>query len=205
MTRQQPLPEAIEELTEDLDDGSLVALDEFADLVRGLGAQDPAGTDATARLMAAVRSPRQRYAPFIDRVADLFDLQTATAEELLARAAEGSAFKATALPGVRVLRVEAGPGAAGAQTRIVRFSPGMWFPRHGHRGPEALLLLEGGYRDTDGRDFRAGDVNLMQPGTEHGFRIDPDGPCIAASRLEGGLQFRSWLLRFIALFTREAD
>jgi len=203
MTRQHVRPGIIEESLDELDGASLATLDEFGELVQKLDA-DPESPQGMARLMAAVRSPRHRYAPFVDRVADLFDLPAASAEAVLERAADGSAFKATALPGVRVLRVVPGRRAAAAQTRIVRFSAGMRFPRHGHRGAEALLLLDGGYRDTSGRVFRAGDVNLMQPGSEHGFQIDRDGPCIAASRLEGGLQFRSWLLRFISLFTREA-
>ena len=204
MTRPQVRPQAIDESVDQLDDVSLATLDEFGELVEKLGAPDPENSQGIARLLASARSPRHRYAPFVERVADLFDVPSTAAEDLLERAAEGSAFKMTALPGVRVLHVAAGPRAAAAQTRIVRFSRGMRFPRHGHRGAETLLLLEGGYRDTSGRVFRAGDVNVMQPGAEHGFQIDRDGPCIAASRLEGGLQFRSWLLRFISLFTREA-
>jgi predicted ChrR family anti-sigma factor len=205
MTRQHVRPQAIDESVDQLDDASLATLDEFGELVENLGARDLQNLQSMERLLAAARSPRHRYAPFVERVAELFDLPAAAAEDLLERAAKGSAFKLTPLPGVRVLQVVGGPRAATAQTRIVRFSAGARFPRHGHRGAETLLLLEGGYRDTSGRVFRAGDVNLMPPGSEHGFEIDRDGPCIAASRLEGGLQFRSLLLRFISLFTREAD
>jgi quercetin dioxygenase-like cupin family protein len=161
----------------------------------------PAHAEAStlrARLLAEVARPPERYAPFSRQLGELYDLPPADVRRLLELSAEPRAFRPSGLPGIRKLRVEAGPGCAGAQAYLVRFAAGVRFPAHRHDGRETALLLSGGYIEDGGRCFGVGDVHAMDPGTSHGFTIDADQECVAATVLFGKLNFRSLPLRLLA-------
>jgi putative transcriptional regulator len=149
------------------------------------------------RLMGAVSQLPLRYAPFLGRVAALWGVPEEQASAIFARSKDLSGWKRTPLPGVRVIEVASGPRAAGADCFLVRFAPGTRFPRHRHPGYEALLVLEGSYTDTAGRLVGPGDLHEMQPGSEHGFLVAKDGPCIGAA-LQNGREFTGFFLRLLA-------
>jgi anti-sigma factor ChrR (cupin superfamily) len=65
-------------------------------------------------------------------------------------------------------------------TALVRVEPNAVFPLHPHEGPEQVLVLEGGYRDSAGLEVWRGEVQLMAAGTEHFFTAFDVG-CICAS------------------------
>ena len=106
--------------------------------------------ESLTRLQSAVATPPQRYAPFYDRVAELFDLPKEAVVAELARLAAPNAWRFAGLPGVRNVAVQAGPRTAGAETVFARFDPGTRFPRHRHTGVETVLVLEGEYEDSQG-------------------------------------------------------
>jgi anti-sigma factor ChrR (cupin superfamily) len=98
--------------------------------------------------------------------------------------------------------LKGGPRSADATCYLAHFAAGLSFPDHRHRGHEAVLLLEGSYTDRNGRVFRSGDSHEMTEGSEHGFVVAPDEPCIAAAR-HHGIEFSSRVLQLLArLFER---
>src|SRR5687768_2934022 len=109
-----------------------------------LGPPEPA---LLRRIMAQVETLPLRYAPFYARLAELFDLPEHEIEVLLGRARDDAAWRRTLLPGVRRFAVRAGPRLRGAEVQLLRFAPGLRFPKHRHRGAETLFVLEGAYLD----------------------------------------------------------
>jgi quercetin dioxygenase-like cupin family protein len=155
-----------------------------------------------ARLMAAVSVLPTRYAPFYARLGELWDLDEAAVVRELTLAAEPSAWKRPGLPGVRSVHVTPGPRLTGARARLRRFSPGLAFPRHRHAGREALLVLEGSFRDETGQRVAAGDAHAMEPGSVHSVQVEGDEPCILAS-VDFGMEFTGPVMRLLTAFARK--
>ncbi|HTQ08131.1 MAG TPA: cupin domain-containing protein [Polyangiaceae bacterium] len=160
---------------------------------------DPASVPAGSleRLMLEVAEPPLRYAPFFDRLAELWDLSEPDVRAVLERTRDKRAWRRAPLPGLELMRVEGGPRLRGTESVLARFAPGMTFPPHGHRGHEDVLILEGSYTDNHGKLFRSGDVHSMEAGGEHSFTIGKDEPCIAAA-VHRGIRFRSLGMRVLA-------
>ncbi|HTQ06507.1 MAG TPA: cupin domain-containing protein [Polyangiaceae bacterium] len=188
--------EALDEADAAVPDGDAV------DALASLGADAALLPTGAARLMAAVSALPTRYAPFYDKLGELWDLDEAGVVRELTRAAEPTAWRRRGLPGVRSLAVAAGPRLAGARARLTRFEPGLVFPRHRHAGREATLVLEGSYCDESGRRTSAGDRRDMLPGTTHSVRVDSAEPCILAS-VDFGLEFTGPVMRLLTAFSRK--
>ena len=156
----------------------------------------PAGL--RARLLEETGRAPERYAPFTRRLSELYDMPRADTTRLLAQSADPKAWKQSGLPGVKKLPVRAGASRAGAQAYLVKFAAGARFPEHHHDGHETVLLLAGSYTESTGKVYSTGDIHLMEPGTAHSFTIAKDEPCVAATVLHGGLNFRSLPLRVLA-------
>lgn len=142
---------------------------------------------ARERLLADVSRVPLRYAPFFGRLQQMFDLEQPAIHELFGRfsqPAEWEVFR----PGVELLHFQAGPGLGGADTGLVRMAAGLVFPRHRHIGAERVLVLEGGYRDSSGGVFAAGDSVEMPDGSRHSYQVLPDGPLVFAIVLESGIE-----------------
>lgn len=131
------------------------------------------------RMLARARGGRLSY--FVTQVAALFDLSTEAARELLARAERNEGWEEGPGPGVQVMTVNAGPKVPEALTALVKLGPGARFPLHPHAGPERVLVLEGGYRDSTGVEVWRGEVQDMAPGTEHDFVAFDGIGCVCAS------------------------
>jgi hypothetical protein len=191
--RDQELPEFVREA---LDDG---VVDGAADVQRLPELLSPAAvpSGALGRLMQAVAEPPLRYAPFFDRLGRLWDLPEARVVEVLERSRDESEWRLAPLPGLKLLRLTGGPRAADANCYLAHFAPGLTFPEHRHRGHESVLLLEGSYTDRTGRVFQSGDMHEMGEGSEHGFVVAPDEPCIAAA-CHHGIEFSSRFLQLLA-------
>jgi anti-sigma factor ChrR (cupin superfamily) len=189
---KEELPESWRDAVED--DPRPLELAGVLPEVLGRAARPAAGLD---RLLGAVSQLPLRYAPFLDRVAALWDVSEQEVSAAFTRANSLAGWKRTPLPGVRVIDVAGGPRASGGETFLVRFAPGTRFPKHRHPGHEALLVLEGSYTDTLGRLVQPGDLHEMQPGSEHGFLVARDGPCVGAA-LQHGREFTGLLLRLVA-------
>ncbi|MDP1827763.1 MAG: cupin domain-containing protein [Archangium sp.] len=139
-------------------------------------AAPPGGVEA---LLARARSGRLSY--FTAQVAALFDLSTEDASALLARAERNEGWEEGPAPGVLLLTVNAGPKVPEALTALVKLASGATFPLHPHFGPERVLVLEGGYRDSTGVEVWRGEVQDMAPGTEHDFVAFDGIGCVCAS------------------------
>lgn len=174
---------------------------ELLEVVHRLPDAFPAGGGPAAlraRLLDETARAPERYAPFTRRLSELYDISRADARRLLERSADPRAWKASGLPGIKKLPVEAGPSCASAQTYLVTFAAGARFPEHHHDGLETVLLLAGSYTESGGKVYSTGDMHLMEPGTAHSFTIAKDEDCVAATLLHGKLNFRSLPLRLLA-------
>jgi len=160
---------------------------------------DPANVPAGSleRLMLEVSEPPLRYAPFFDRLSELWDLPESDVRGLLQRSRDKSAWNRAPLPGLELIKVKGGPRIAGTEAYLARFAPGLTFPTHSHHGHEDVLIIEGSYTDDRGVVFRSGDVHSMEGGGEHSFTIARDEPCIAAA-VHRGIRFRSLGMRVLA-------
>jgi putative transcriptional regulator len=75
-------------------------------------------------------------------------------------------------------------------TGFVKFSAGLRWPVHQHLGQEYMLVLSGGFRQDDGLEVHAGTLHPMPEGSQHGFTIFDDEPCISAILVWGGVDFK---------------
>ena len=139
-------------------------------------ASPPGGLE---KLLARARGGRLAY--FTAQVATLFDLSTEAAAALLARAERDEGWEEGPAPGVLLMTVNAGPKVPEALTALVKLVGGATFPLHPHFGPERMLVLEGGYRDSTGQEVWRGEVQDMPPGTEHDFVAFDGIGCVCAS------------------------
>jgi ChrR Cupin-like domain len=150
------------------------------------------------RLLEAIGEVPERYAPLARRLSELYDLPRAEVLGLLERSGDRRAWKASGLPHIEKLPVRAGSACVGAQAYLVKLAAGVRFPSHQHDGLETVLILSGSYTEDTGTRYQTGDVHVMEPGTAHSFTVDRDEDCVAATRLYGGLNFRSLPLRILA-------
>lgn len=151
-----------------------------------------------AKLLEETSRAPERYAPFTPRLSELYDLPRHEIRQLLQQSADARAWRASGLPGIRKLPVQAGGGRGGAQAYLVTFAAGARFPVHHHDGHETVLLLAGSYIENTGKVYATGDVHSMEPGSSHSFTIAKDEDCVAAALLYGRLNFRSLPLRLLA-------
>lgn len=68
-------------------------------------------------------------------------------------------------------------GFPAEEVGLVRALPGTRVPTHGHAGPEATVVLEGGLRDA-GRTYRRGDIAFCDETVEHSPEVAGDEPCL---------------------------
>jgi anti-sigma factor ChrR (cupin superfamily) len=153
--------------------------------------------DLLSRLQREIATPPLRYAPFFDRLAELFDLTVPAVIAQTERLADPHIWRFAGLPGVRNVIVPGGPRVQGAEVVFARFASGTRFPRHRHAGLERVLVLEGSYTDSLGIVHRAGELREWEPGSQHGFRVSESEVCIFASVVYGR-EFEALPLRLLA-------
>jgi len=119
---------------------------------------------------------------FAPQVASLFDLSLGDAKALLGKALDPTAWEEGPSPNVKVLPVQAGPGASDNITALVKVEPGQEFPHHEHLGPEHVLVLQGGYRCSTGEEKWRGEVQQMSSDRAHSFVALGNLACICAAR-----------------------
>ena len=140
------------------------------------------------RLLDAVAELPLRYAPFIGRLSALWQAPEALVLRELTRAKDSKSWRPSLLRGLKTFDVVLDTAAPGARAHLLHFAPGLHFPRHRHRGPESVMVLEGAYRDASGVEVRAGETQTMSASSEHELRILGNTPCVAAV-LEHGVKF----------------
>jgi len=190
MNRQHALPEFVREAlaAEGLSPGDERAAETtLVALTESLGAETPPPALKSRLLAAATRGP-MRFAPFFDELGRLFDLGVDAVVRVLERAGSESEWETGPHPLIRVFHLEPGPSLATADAGFVRMPAGFVWPSHRHSAKERVLILEGGYTESGGRVYRAGDIHEMTAATEHAFTVLPDGPLMLALVLHGDIE-----------------
>jgi putative transcriptional regulator len=191
MNRKGALPEFIDDAVSAEGDRTPSEARQLEDVLVALAASggiEAAPPTLKARLLAAVTAGPTRFAPFFDDLAHLFQLGVDAVVRMLERAGIESEWEAGPHPSIRVFHLEPGLSLATADAGLVRMPANFAWPVHRHSGPEKVLILEGGYRDSSGRVYRAGDVHEMAAGTEHSFVVLADSPLLFALVLHAPIE-----------------
>ncbi len=160
-------------------------LDELAEL---LPPGKPPSQLLRQRLLGNVSRPRLRFAPLFGKLSELFDLDDMALAALFERAANLEEWVDAPIPSVRLLHLAGGPRVAHADNGLVHLKAGAPFPPHRHLGRERVVVLQGGYQDSEGgRVYRAGDVHELAEGSCHSYVALPDTDLLLAVSLEGGV------------------
>lgn len=123
-----------------------------------------------ARLMDSIKSVA-RFGPFAASFASVFDLDEASARDLLARAGSPEGW----IPGVGstlgYLDFEPGPRLAPAHCGLVRMRARAQVPTHRHEEREITFVLAGSLIDDTGCHHGPGRVLDMPVGSTHSLRV----------------------------------
>lgn len=123
-----------------------------------------------ARLLAELTS-RERFAPFLDRLAAMFDLAADRVRAILQRFDTDEGWTVM-YPGASFFDFEGGPALGEATAGLVRIAAGSTFPHHKHLGEERVMVLQGAFVDSSsGQRVEAGQLVTMPDGSEHGFEV----------------------------------
>jgi putative transcriptional regulator len=158
------------------------------DALAWLAATAPTATPSLKvreQLFARVRN-QSRWAPFVERVAELFDLTVEKAEALLETLADAGNWVPGPGGGTELYFVPKGPRLAGAEAGFLRLDANVQFPKHRHLGQETAIIMDGSLRE-DGSDrvWQPGDVQINEAGTEHSFTAGENGCLFAVVVVEG--------------------
>lgn len=93
------------------------------------------------------------------------------------------------------------PTAPGARVRLLYIPAGEAVPDHGHNGLELTLVLQGAFRDEDGR-FGPGDVEVASDDLEHTPIAEPGEDCICLAATDAPLRFKSFAPRLVQPFLK---
>lgn len=118
-----------------------------------------------------LQAPLQgRLYRFADTVAQLMDVDAATARQLLDGLDQPDPFEPGPFPGLEIAlrHISGGPRVADAITGFVRVGPGITFPHHEHLGDEHVLILQGHCLEEDsGVVAGPGEVVTRAGGSAH--------------------------------------
>ena len=126
---------------------------------------------------------RQRFWPFIEPVAELFELEMAATRQWLERLDDTEGWSPGPVPGLEVMAVS--QVGRRARAAFLRGPPGGVFPYHRHAGTEHTLVLQGGYRESTGIEVWRGERTVREPGTAHALTVLGNLQCIAAVLVTG--------------------
>jgi putative transcriptional regulator len=101
-------------------------------------------------------------------------------------------------PGIKTFplnSIKAGSGSV----RLLKISPGVTIPEHGHQGGELTLVLKGSFSDEIGR-FKSGDIADLDDDTHHQPIADSAEACICLIVTEGPLKFKALVPRLMQYF-----
>jgi hypothetical protein len=140
-----------------------------------------------ARLLAGAEG-KGRLAQWASQLAKFFDLGVEKARGLLDAVDEPAAWEDDTVPGLLLMHFQGGPALAGADCGLIRFPAGIEWPLHKHLGDEQMFVLEGGFVEDGGAEYRAGAILKKAAGTQHSFTIMPDRDCVCAVSLIEGIE-----------------
>jgi putative transcriptional regulator len=91
------------------------------------------------------------------------------------------------------------PTSTDATVRLLYIPAGAAMPGHSHRGRELTLVLQGAFRDEDGR-YGRGDIEVADEDVEHRPVAEDGADCICLAATEAPLKFRGLLPRLAQPF-----
>ncbi len=139
-----------------------------------------------SRLLSSAAAPGRRA--LVDLMARVFDLAPGAAGAILDSADDRELWGPGPVEGMKLIHFNGGPRVEGADTGLVRFGPGVQFPRHTHAGLEIMLVLEGGFIDDGGASYGPGARLHQLPGSSHALACDPTEGLLAAVVLYEGIE-----------------
>jgi putative transcriptional regulator len=83
---------------------------------------------------------------------------------------------------------------------LLKISPGMSIPDHGHQGTELTLVLKGSFSDEIGQ-FGIGDIADLDDATQHQPIADTSEACICLIATDASLKFTGLMPRIVQYFT----
>src|SRR5262249_11917928 len=98
-------------------------------------------------------------------------------------------------PGIRRMPLTS-RDASGTRLDLIRISPGIAVPSHGHNGFESICVLQGGFADETG-EYHEGDVAEGDMQLAHAPLALPGGDCICLIATTGRLQAHGWFARLL--------
>jgi putative transcriptional regulator len=130
----------------------------------------------------------------LQRVLARLDEEAAAAPEtvsppILSEAAAQREFRSRwrwIAPGIRLMPLSP-RDVSDTRLDLIRVAPGAALPRHGHRGFESTIVLQGGFADVRG-EYRAGDVAEGDRGFEHRPVALPGEDCLCLIATTGRLR-----------------
>jgi putative transcriptional regulator len=122
-----------------------------------------------------------RFEHLVPRLARLYDLGEEEARQLLARVDDEASWMEGPGEGIQLMEVQAGPACEGRINALLRLVPGATFPDHEHGDEERVLVLEGGFLDSEGFERWRGELDVRAKGTRHTFTALEGLPCLCAS------------------------
>lgn len=142
---------------------------------------EPVPPGVLERLLRAA-TPERQFSGMAPEFGQLMDLTEASAQRILEGAfARRALWVPLPFPGCSFRPIRSGgPRVAGARRFFVRLRSGARFPHHPHTRNEELLVLQGGARDNQGREFWRGESIHTPAGTWHGFGALGPLACICA-------------------------
>ncbi|HWE30473.1 MAG TPA: cupin domain-containing protein [Polyangia bacterium] len=162
------------------------AREDFSALGWALAPEAPP-PELRARILAAAK-PRTRQF-LLDKIATIFDVSRDKALALLAKLEDPDAWQGGPVESSWLLFVdEAGPLLEGAFCSFVKLDPDVQWPEHRHLGREQMLVLEGGFRETDGHEVHPGELRVMEAGSAHGFSAFAHAGCLSAAIVYDGVE-----------------
>jgi mannose-6-phosphate isomerase-like protein (cupin superfamily) len=178
--------EMLEELGDDLDlevAGSLALL-----------AGDPAESAALRARLFETLQHTHRWDDLETEIATLIDLDLDATRALLLAIDGAGPWEPGPVEHVELLHFDGGSAVADAITGFVRIAPGEAFPEHEHMGDEAVLVLQGGFRDSSGSVHGRGELVRMPRGSSHSFVASGAIPLVYLVVLEGGVKIGDVLI-----------
>ena len=166
--------------------------DEVRTMLNRLFEQGPAPNSLA--LFERLHAAGAEYAPFIERAAALYCVDVSIVLDWL----RPRDFKQGLLPGMQIKELKHPSIPANRAALLVRFAAGFLYPEHRHEYAERVLVLEGGYTDSGGQRYVAGDQHDVLAGSAHALRVDTAGPCVVAVLSERKIEFTSFWLRMWA-------
>jgi putative transcriptional regulator len=133
-----------------------------------------------ARIVAATNSAAERWRRQPTSAVDQMNIFIPPALRAYVGRHRGALKWRTILPGIKQCRIAR---SARGDASLLRCRPGSAIPAHTHRGLEAVLVLQGGFRDQNGH-YSAGDIAVADDTIDHRPVADPAAECVIFIVLE---------------------